>query len=154
MATRREWIEAIADRYHAAARAEKKVILDEFINVTGFHRKHAIRALKRTKREASSTTGPRSRLYEEAVTSALAILWEAADRICRKRLKAAIPTLLNSMEQHGHLGAAPPACRVRGHNGSTAEAGQGGRKANAAKIGDQQHATTKKHRRADVQRWE
>ena len=37
MATRREWIEAIADRYHAAARAEKKVILDEFINVTGFH---------------------------------------------------------------------------------------------------------------------
>lgn len=103
MATRRELIEAIADRYHAAARAEKKVILDEFINVTGFHRKHAIRALKRTKREASSTTGPRPRLYDEAVTSALTILWEAADRICGKRLKAAIPTLLNSMEQHGHL---------------------------------------------------
>ena len=81
MATRREWIEAIADRYHAAARAEKKVILDEFINVTGFHRKHAIRALKRTKREASSTTGPWSRLYDEAVRRALTILWEAADRI-------------------------------------------------------------------------
>ena len=35
MATRREWIEAIADRYHAAARAEKKVILDEFTGYPG-----------------------------------------------------------------------------------------------------------------------
>jgi phosphoribosylaminoimidazolecarboxamide formyltransferase/IMP cyclohydrolase len=41
-------IQAIAGRYHAATRSEKKKILDEFIEVTGFHRKHAIRALKRT----------------------------------------------------------------------------------------------------------
>ena len=48
LATRRELIEAIAERYHAAARTAKKKILDEFIKVTGYHRKHAIRALKRT----------------------------------------------------------------------------------------------------------
>jgi hypothetical protein len=36
LATRRELIEAIAGRYHAAARIEKKKILDEFIKVTGF----------------------------------------------------------------------------------------------------------------------
>jgi hypothetical protein len=44
LATRRELIEAIAGRYHAGTRIEKKKILDEFIKVTGFHRKHAIRA--------------------------------------------------------------------------------------------------------------
>ena len=102
LATRRELIEAIAERYHAAARTEKKQILDEFIKVTGYHRKHAIRALKRTSGK-SAEPAPRSRLYDEAVRSALTILWEAADRICGKRLKEAIPTLVDAMERHGHL---------------------------------------------------
>lgn len=102
LATRRELIQAIAERYHAAARPEKKEILDEFIKVTGYHRKHAIRALKRTT-GSSAEPAPRSRLYDEAVRSALTILWEAADRICGKRLKEAIPTLLDAMERYGHL---------------------------------------------------
>jgi hypothetical protein len=36
LATRRELIEAIAIRYRAGTRIEKKKILDEFIEVTGF----------------------------------------------------------------------------------------------------------------------
>ena len=31
------------------------------------------------------------------------VVWEAADRICGKRLKAALPHLVESMERHGHL---------------------------------------------------
>lgn len=104
MATRRELIQAIAGRYHAAARHDKKKILDEFIEVTGFHRKHAIRTLRRSAvTEAPKPATPRSRLYDEAVVQALTILWEAADRICGKRLKCAIPALLDAMERHGHL---------------------------------------------------
>ena len=105
MATRRELTEAIASRHHAAMRAEKKTILDEFINVTSFHRKHAIRALKRTTRQSTVSPAPptRSRLYEEATRGALTILWEAADRICGKRLKEVTPALLDAMERHGHL---------------------------------------------------
>jgi hypothetical protein len=76
--------------------------LDEFIEVTSFHRKHAIRALKRTSGNCAEPA-PRSRLYDEAVSGALTILWEAADRICGKRLKEAIPTLVDAMERHGHL---------------------------------------------------
>ena len=34
---------AIAERYKAAARPEKQRILDEFVAVLGYHRKHAIR---------------------------------------------------------------------------------------------------------------
>jgi hypothetical protein len=108
LATRRELIEAIAGRYHAAARRDKKKILDEFIEVTGFHRKHAIRALRRTAATQSPTPAvPRARLYDEAVVGALTILWEAADRICGKRLKCAIPTLLDAMERHGHIQPSP-----------------------------------------------
>lgn len=35
------------------------------------------------------------------------MLWEAADRVCGKRLKALIPTLLDAMERHGHLDLDP-----------------------------------------------
>jgi hypothetical protein len=47
LATRRELIAAIAARYESGTRIEKKKILDEFIEVTGFHRKHAIRVLRK-----------------------------------------------------------------------------------------------------------
>ena len=39
------------------------------------------------------------------------VIWEAADRICGKRLKAALPHLVESMERHGHLALDP---EVRG----------------------------------------
>ena len=38
-----------------------------------------------------------------AIVQALTILSEAADRICGKRLKPAIPVFLEAMERHGHL---------------------------------------------------
>src|SRR5581483_8495046 len=102
LATRRELIEAIAKRYQSGTRIEKKKILDEFIEVTGFHRKHAIRALRRAKVE-SLKKAPRARLYDNAAGTALTTLWEAADRICGKRLKEAIPTRVAAMELHGQL---------------------------------------------------
>jgi hypothetical protein len=106
LASRRELIEAIAGRYRATDRDEKQKILDEFTQVTGFHRKHAIRVLAQ-KAKAAAATRIRSRLYDEAVVQALTILWEAADRICGKRLKPAIPALVEAMERHGHLALAP-----------------------------------------------
>src|SRR5260370_9577337 len=105
LATKRELIEAIAIRYRAGTRIEKKKILDEFIEVTGFHRKHAIRVLRkacRAKRGVAQKV-PRARPFYEAAIAALTVLWEAADRICGKRLKEAIPTLVAAMERHGHL---------------------------------------------------
>ena len=47
VATRRELMDAVARRYHAATRAEKQQILNEVVKVTGFHRKHALRRPKR-----------------------------------------------------------------------------------------------------------
>ena len=39
----------------------------------------------------------------DALKEALPILWEASDRICGKRLKAVLPSLIEAMEHHGHL---------------------------------------------------
>jgi hypothetical protein len=104
LATRKELIEAVRKRYQEAALATKTDILDEFVELTGYHRKHAVRLLgpgSERKRQKKSRSD--KRVYNEVVREALILLWEAADRICGKRLKALIPTLLAAMEKHGHL---------------------------------------------------
>jgi hypothetical protein len=101
--TRRELIDAVAARYRAAGRSQKKEILDEFVKVTGFHRKHAIRALKKSPKPETPEPRQRARIYDEAVGEALTIAWEAADRICGKRLRQVIAGLVEAMERHGHL---------------------------------------------------
>ncbi|PPB80690.1 MULTISPECIES: integrase catalytic domain-containing protein [Mycetohabitans] len=102
MSIRREWIEAVGERYRRSDRSEKRAILDEFVQVTGYHRKHAIRVLCREPVLPRTKPGPQRR-YDDQVRAALITLWEAADRICGKRLKALIPTLTDAMARHGHL---------------------------------------------------
>jgi hypothetical protein len=46
MATRDELVVAVRGRYANSGRGEKTRILDEFVAVTGFHRKHAMRVLR------------------------------------------------------------------------------------------------------------
>ena len=105
MASRRELTQSLAERYAKSTRNEKQQILEEFTKVTGFHRKHAIRVLNHTARDlaAGLERPPRNRVYNEAVREALIVLWEAADRICAKRLKEIAPVLLEAMERHGHI---------------------------------------------------
>jgi hypothetical protein len=91
---------------------ERRRILDEFVSMTGYHRKHAIRLLSGSHRPRSEGAGEPRRLYREAERSALIVLWETADPICGKRLKAALPTLVEAMERHGHL-CLEPAVRER-----------------------------------------
>lgn len=100
---RRELVRAIGERYRAGAKEEKLRILDEFVAVTGYHRKHSIRVLKSVASAIVTVRAPRLRLYDEAVREVLIVLWEAADRICGKRLKALVPVLLPALERHGHL---------------------------------------------------
>jgi len=106
MATRAELVEAVGERYRCADRRSKGRVLDEFVAVTGFHRKHAMRLLRA--KPPAKAQGPRveRRIYNEAVRTALVLLWEASDRLCGKRLRPLIPILLEAMERHGHLDVA------------------------------------------------
>ena len=46
-------------------------------------------------------------IYDEAVPEAVIVVCEASDRICGKRLKAALANFVDSMERHGHLSLDP-----------------------------------------------
>ena len=100
---KRELVRAVAERYRVATRRGKRRILDQFVAVTGYHRKHSIRLLNTTAELAPPPRPRRFRIYDEAVNEALVVLWEASDRICGKRLKALLPTLVPALERHGHL---------------------------------------------------
>jgi hypothetical protein len=112
MATRDELIAVVIERYGTAQRPEKTRILDEFISVTGFHRKHAMRVLRGVPCKGRGGPRPARRIYNSAVREALIVLWEASDRLCGKRLKPLAPILIEAMERCGHLQLAPEV-RVR-----------------------------------------
>ena len=106
---KREFLETLRDRYRSSSKKDKSRILDEFIAVTGHHRKHGIRLLGQSGNdwEQQPAVKRSRRIYDDAVGEALIVVWEAADRICGKRLKAALPHLVESMERHGHLDLDP-----------------------------------------------
>ena len=64
MATRDELVVAVRGRYANSGRGEKTRILDEFVAVTGFHRKHAMRVL-RGEQATRGAPRPARRLYDE-----------------------------------------------------------------------------------------
>ena len=77
-------------------------ILDEFIAVTGHRRRRGIGLLGQTAGDGEQPPTVRSRrVCDAAGREAVITAREAADRICGKRLKAALPHLVESMERHG-----------------------------------------------------
>lgn len=107
LTTRRELTAANSQRYQAADRNGKRLILDEFVKLTRYHRKHAIRLLTT---EGCIHQGRQvgRRTYLEAVKEALIVLWEASDRICGKRLQSLTVAALEgirrvSLRSLGHI---------------------------------------------------
>jgi hypothetical protein len=91
--TRQELLQAIPERYQGGLKEEKLRIVDEFIAVTGYHRKHVIRLFNARPVASGGSRHPRLPLYDAAVREALVVLWEASDRICGKRLKPLLPVV-------------------------------------------------------------
>ncbi len=101
---RQEMLASIEQTYKASDRKTKNQLLDGFIAVTGYERKHAIKLLNgdinKAKQGKKRGKPPR---YDEPVVKVLEMLWHASNQICSKRLIPFLPELVSSLEHHGHL---------------------------------------------------
>jgi len=92
--SKKEYIETLYLRYRNASRNQKALILDECCATLGYHRKYAIRMLKRFKRfRKTKTKRPgRAPFYSQpSILKPLKKIWLAANLPCSKRLKIILP---------------------------------------------------------------
>src|ERR1700674_4508132 len=99
----RELLVQVAPLYGSARDGQRSVILDEFVAVTGYERKYAIRLLLGPIRPPAPIRRPRLAHYGPDVQDALSVVWSAANGICAKRLVPFLPELVPTLERHGHL---------------------------------------------------
>jgi hypothetical protein len=84
---RRDVVSALTERYRSGNGQRRDRIFDALCATTGWHRKHALRALR-----PGNPAGPseseapreRKRKYGATIKDAVTALWEASDRVCGK----------------------------------------------------------------------
>lgn len=111
MTERQAVTKALCAQYRKARKKQKGVILDEFVEATGYDRCYARRLLRNHGRrvevvpgrfvEGDRRTRPlrvRPKKYDAQVLAALVKLWQMLDCICGKRLQPALPGLIERLE--------------------------------------------------------
>jgi hypothetical protein len=102
--TRREYLVRMRVRYQRRRKpSERKALLDEFCEVSGYERKYALKLLLGNRpgpARSAATRGKRGRVYGEDVGAVLRKISGLVDDPCGKRLKAMVPDLLPWYEVH------------------------------------------------------
>ena len=100
--SKRELVQRLQPRYLKADRKEKTRILDEFVAITGLHRKAAIRSLRRQSKPFREYRG-RCKTYTGSVVAVLTQIWRICGCICGKRLQPILADMVASLERHDEL---------------------------------------------------
>ena len=90
---RDEHIKRLKDRYKDSSKDAKKFILNDICLTWGIDRKYAIKLLSGNKKSSSKKAG-RQATYDGRLVRHIFILWDSMERICAKRMKAALPIWL------------------------------------------------------------
>jgi hypothetical protein len=101
--SKRELLDEIRPRYLKAKKSKKKIMLDEFVAATGYHRKYATRILKHAYPRRSGNKHGYHKVYQGEVVVALEQIWEICGRICSKRLHPFLPEMVKVLERCGEL---------------------------------------------------
>lgn len=90
---KRQYLEKIRERYEKATKRQKALILDEFCKVCELTRKHAIKLLNEQPRTVPPRPGPKP-IYGTEIEGHIVKLWRAMNRMCSKKMVAAMPLWL------------------------------------------------------------
>ncbi len=107
--SKRDVAEEMHERYLKASRKEKGQLLEGFVELTGYHPKHAQVLLRHgaPRRGLGLVRAERLVTYGPRVVVALKVATQATDWICGKRLVAALPKLVPALEREGALRLTP-----------------------------------------------
>ena len=116
MKERKRVAEQTAGRYRQARKKEKAVILNEFVELTGYTRSYARLVLRNHGRVVQVSTkvrvrgdvgqrAPRGRraYYDEKVVKILVLVWRVMDYICGKRLAPVLGEMVELLERRGEI---------------------------------------------------
>jgi Integrase core domain len=101
--SKKELVEEIRPRYLKAKKSEKKIMLDELVATTNYHRKYATRLLRHGFPRRSRQKHGLPKVYHGEVVVALEQIWEVCGRICSKRLQPFLPEMVKVLERCGEL---------------------------------------------------
>src|SRR5215831_19138402 len=101
-AARHVLLQQIAPQYRDAPPPQKKRVLEGFLAATGYARRYAIWLLNHAEEVFQTDAGPHHR-YGPEVEQVLVLAWKTLNRICAKRLIPFLPTLPDSLEEHGYV---------------------------------------------------
>lgn len=104
MNARREYIVTMHKRYlQARTRKERSIILNELVQVAGYHRKYAIRLMNQAAvSRPAKPKKPRPKRYLECLP-VVALVWEALDYCCAERLHPQLLRVAEQLHRHGAL---------------------------------------------------
>jgi hypothetical protein len=100
---RRALLQQTVPQYREASPSQRRTLLDTFVAATGYHRTYARWLLNHAEEVQQTLRRPRPAQYGPEVQHALFLAWNAANRICAKRLIPFLPTLIEALERHEHL---------------------------------------------------
>jgi hypothetical protein len=100
---RRALLQQGVPQYREATPSQKRTLVDAFVAATGYHRTYARWLLNHAEEVRQTLQRPHPRQYGPEVQHALFLVWNAANRICAKRLIPFLPTLVEALERHEHL---------------------------------------------------
>jgi len=108
----------LRDRYQRSSKKEKTIFLNEFVQLTGYNRSYAARALRikkvlgymniagkrvRLVRDKRKIKREKKKIYDREVHTALKELWKICDYICSKRLAPFLSEIIPVLEKWGEI---------------------------------------------------
>jgi len=105
--TRKEVLEKLRKRYLKAGRKYRRELIDQAVELLGYHRKSALRALRVQRRQPPEPrvriSAGRPRIYDpQKLIPALKTIWLTAQQPCGRRLQAMMSEWVPAFESYHH----------------------------------------------------